>query len=61
MKCLSDAAPDYAQRVRSLVSSNFMAEIIERVDTESVLAIWGRRWMECWQDLPEDPREASSD
>jgi len=37
-----------------------MAEI-ERVDTESVLAIWGTRWMECWQDLPEDPREASSD
>jgi len=60
MKCLSDAVPDYAeQRVRSLVLSNSMSEIV-RVDTESVLAILGRKWMECWQDLPEDPRGLSA-
>ena len=25
------------------------------------LGIWVTRWMECWQDLPADPKEASSE
>ena len=38
MKCLSDAVPDNAERVRSLTLSNLMYEIV-CVDIESVLAI----------------------
>ena len=53
--CLSDAVPDYAERVtRSLVLSKSVSGI-KRVDTEYVLGTWDNRWMECWPHLPEDP------
>ena len=61
MKCFSDAVPDYAERMRSLVLLSKAIFELEHVDTESVLGIWGTRWMECWQDLPADPREALSE
>ena len=46
--------------MKSVVLIKSMSEI-ERVDTESVLGILSTRWMECWQDLPADAREASSE
>ena len=60
MKCLLDSVPEYAERVKFLVTSRSLSSI-ERVDIETLLGVWGTRWKDCWQNLPEDLREASSD
>jgi len=60
MKCLLDTVPEYTERVKSLIMSRSLSGI-EHVDIETVLGAWGIRWKDCWQNLPKDPREASSD
>jgi hypothetical protein len=58
MTCLRDAVPDYAAKVQSLVLSGGLSQI-EHLDTDSVLDVWGNKWIACWRDLPDNPRALS--
>jgi hypothetical protein len=60
LKCLGEAVPDYAEQVKAVVRSRSFVGM-QLVDVETVLAAWSIKWNECWQDLPEDPRYASSE
>jgi hypothetical protein len=60
MTCLCDAVPDYAAKVQSLVLSGGLSQI-ERLDTDSVLGVWGNKRIACWPDLPDNSRAAESE
>jgi hypothetical protein len=60
LKCLGEAVPDYVEQVKAVVRSRSLVGM-QPVDVETVLAAWSIKWNECWQDLPEDPRYASSE
>jgi hypothetical protein len=59
-KRASYAVPDYAAKVQSLVLSGGQSQI-ERLDTDSVLWVWGNKWIAHWRDLPDNPRAAESE
>jgi hypothetical protein len=53
--------PDYVDTVTALVRNRLAISTIRRVDVEVVLGQWGSRWIDCWRDLPTNPRVASSE